>query len=67
MPAKLKQTNIKQTISTNECSDVYAGPSSASELESRAVMAHINGQLKRWDAFLSFHSYGNWWYVYESI
>jgi hypothetical protein len=47
--------------SINPCSDTYAGQQANSELETQAIINVINGKLGQWDAFLSLHSYGNWW------
>ncbi len=47
--------------SDKPCSDIYAGVSGNSELETKAVVAAINKKAGQWDAFLSLHSYGNWW------
>lgn len=46
--------------STNPCSDVHAGKAPASELETQAVVRAI-GRKDNWDAFISVHSYGQWW------
>lgn len=45
--------------STDPCSDVHAGRSAGSEVETQAVMAQIN-KYDNWAAFYSIHSYGNW-------
>ncbi|CAF1015019.1 unnamed protein product [Brachionus calyciflorus] len=47
--------------STNPCSDTYAGKSAGSELETQAVINTIKQKNGQWDAFISVHSYGNWW------
>ncbi len=47
--------------SINPCSDTYAGSSGNSELETKSIVNVINNKQGEWDAFLSLHSYGNWW------
>jgi hypothetical protein len=49
--------------SSSQCSDVYAGPASDSELETKALQAAIKALDGRWDAYLTLHSYGQMWYV----
>lgn len=49
--------------STDPCSDTYAGPSAGSEDETKAVMKAINDRIRTWDAFLTIHSYGKWWFT----
>jgi hypothetical protein len=36
-------------------------------LETKAVVNAINAKSGKWDAFLSVHSYGCWWYVSDSL
>lgn len=47
--------------SLNPCSDTHAGPTPDSEPETRAVQNVINAHPGEWDAFLTIHTYGNWW------
>lgn len=47
--------------STNPCSDTYAGPSADSELETKAVENVILGKPDFWDAYLTIHTYGQYW------
>ncbi|CAF0850217.1 unnamed protein product [Brachionus calyciflorus] len=49
--------------SNNPCSDTFAGPSADSEVETKAVEKAINDKLGNWDAFITIHSYGNFWMV----
>ncbi|RMZ93185.1 carboxypeptidase B-like [Brachionus plicatilis] len=49
--------------STNPCSDVYAGRSGDSELETQAVENYIKQYPGQWDSFLTIHSYGKWWFT----
>lgn len=46
--------------STNPCSEIFAGPSASSELEIQAVQRALNNKLGNWDAYLTFHTYGQW-------
>lgn len=47
--------------STNPCSDTYAGPSADSELETKAVEQAILAKAGQWDAYLTIHTYGQYW------
>lgn len=49
--------------SSDPCSDTFAGPSRDSELETIAVENAINAYKGTWDAFLTIHSYGKWWFT----
>lgn len=46
--------------STNPCSDVYAGPSAGSEVETQNVMNYLIQNKDKIDFYLSFHSYGQY-------
>ena len=50
----------EQGVSTNPCSEIYAGPSAFSEPESRAVRDYIlkENKSKRIKMYLTLHSYG---------
>ncbi|CAF1040372.1 unnamed protein product [Brachionus calyciflorus] len=47
--------------STNPCSDSYAGPSGDSELETKAIEKAILNKNGYWDAYLTIHTYGQYW------
>lgn len=47
--------------SNSPCSDVYAGPTADSELETKAVQSAILKKSGDWDAYLTIHTYGNYW------
>lgn len=47
--------------SSAPCSDIYAGSSANSELETKALIKSINAKLGYWDAYLTVHTYGNYW------
>ncbi|CAF1085489.1 unnamed protein product, partial [Brachionus calyciflorus] len=47
--------------STNPCSDTYAGPSADSELETKAIEKAILNKNGYWDAYLTIHTYGQYW------
>ncbi|XP_058445792.1 zinc carboxypeptidase-like [Malaya genurostris] len=44
--------------STNSCSDVYAGPEPASEIETKNIMEYFGMYKDHIHFYLSFHSYG---------
>ncbi|KAL1395459.1 hypothetical protein pipiens_011234 [Culex pipiens pipiens] len=46
--------------STNPCSDVYAGPTAGSEVETQNVMNYLIQNKDKIDFYLSFHSYGQY-------
>lgn len=50
--------------SNDPCTDIYAGPSPASEPETNAVINFVTARAGQWESFLSIHSYGNWWYLF---
>ena len=54
---------MRNGASSYPCSDVYAGKYGGSELENQAVERVILNNRGTWDAFLTFHSYGNWWFT----
>jgi len=47
--------------STLPCSDTYAGPSRDSELETQALENAILKKKGDWDAYLTIHTYGQYW------
>jgi hypothetical protein len=46
--------------SNNPCSDIFAGPGASSEAEIKGVQRALNSKLGNWDAYLTFHTYGQW-------
>ena len=48
-------------VSTNPCSEVYAGTAAFSEPESRAVQQFVSTHPM--DAFITLHSYGQYWFA----
>lgn len=55
--------DYKIISSLNPCSDTHAGPTADSEIETKSVEKAINDKLGQWDAFITIHSYGNFWQV----
>lgn len=53
--------SLENGASANPCSETYAGPNPDSELETQSLQNFINQSLKNWDAYLTFHSYGQYW------
>jgi len=49
--------------SNNPCSDTFAGPTPDSELETKAVESVINSRQGLWDAFITIHTYGQFWFT----
>ncbi|KAL7672622.1 hypothetical protein ACOME3_007506 [Neoechinorhynchus agilis] len=49
--------------SQQPCSEVYQGPFAASEPEIAALIKFVFKRRKRFLVFLSFHSYGQYWFV----
>lgn len=47
--------------STDPCSDTHAGKTAGSELETQALISAITAKKGSWAAYISIHSYGNWW------
>ncbi len=47
--------------SIDPCSDTHAGKSAGSELETAALINAITAKKGSWAAYISIHSYGNWW------
>ena len=47
--------------STDPCSDIYAGKAASSENETKAIISAITAKQGSWIAFITLHSYGNWW------
>jgi len=47
--------------SSSPCSETYAGPKADSELETQAVESAILAKSGQWDAYLTIHTYGNFW------
>jgi len=52
---------IENGASTNPCSETYAGPKQDSEPETKSLQKFINQSSRHWDAYLTFHSYGQYW------
>ncbi|XP_055598837.1 zinc carboxypeptidase-like [Uranotaenia lowii] len=46
--------------SVNPCSDLFAGPSAGSEIETQNVMALLRKYKSQIDFYMSFHSYGQY-------
>ena len=53
--------NLENGASTNPCSETYAGPKQDSEPETQSLQKFIKETTKNWDAYLTFHSYGQYW------
>jgi len=49
--------------SSNPCSETYAGPRQDSELETKAVESALQAKAGQWDAYITIHTYGNWWFT----
>jgi hypothetical protein len=49
--------------SNNPCSDIFAGPTPDSELETKALEAQLNAKRGQWDAFFTIHAYGLFWFT----
>ncbi|CAF4264666.1 unnamed protein product [Rotaria sp. Silwood2] len=47
--------------SSNGCQDTYHGGAPMSENEAKALQSYMTG--KHWDTYLTFHSYGQWWFT----
>jgi hypothetical protein len=47
--------------SSDPCSDNYAGPSADSELETKALENAILAKNGFWDAYLTIHTFGQYW------
>ncbi|CAF0979773.1 unnamed protein product, partial [Didymodactylos carnosus] len=47
--------------SASPCSETYHGGSPMSENEAKAMQSYMTG--KTWDSYLTFHSYGQWWFT----
>lgn len=54
-------SSVENGASTNPCSETFAGPHEDSEPETRSLQRFINQSARRWDAYLTFHSYGQYW------
>ncbi|UJR29870.1 hypothetical protein I4U23_017418 [Adineta vaga] len=52
---------MENGASTYPCSETYAGPYQDSEPETRSLQKFINQSSRHWDAYLTFHSYGQYW------
>lgn len=52
---------VENGASTNPCSETYAGPFQNSEPETRSLQRFISQSSRRWEAYLTFHSYGQYW------
>lgn len=49
------------SASKDPCSEVFGGPSAASEPETRAIVDGLSRNQGKWKAFFTLHSYGQWW------
>ncbi|UJR30473.1 hypothetical protein I4U23_018006 [Adineta vaga] len=49
--------------SSSPCSDTYAGKSAGSEIETINVVNFFQSKMGTWDMYMSFHSYGQWWFT----
>ncbi|CAF1524193.1 unnamed protein product [Adineta ricciae] len=49
--------------SSSPCSETYAGPSAGSEIETVGVVNFLQSKINTWDMYMSFHSYGQWWFT----
>ncbi|XP_026742944.1 zinc carboxypeptidase-like [Trichoplusia ni] len=49
---------LKESVSTNVASDVFAGPGPFSEIETRTLSTYIMNMADKIDLYLSFHSSG---------
>jgi len=49
--------------SNNPCADTYAGSRADSELETQAVENALKKYPGQWDAYLTLHTYGQWWFT----
>ncbi|CAF0942944.1 unnamed protein product [Adineta steineri] len=47
--------------SASACSDTFHGGSPMSENEAKALQNYMTG--KSWNTYLTFHSYGQWWFT----
>jgi len=49
--------------SNSPCSETYAGRSAESEIETKGVVSFLKSKISTWDMYMSFHSYGQWWFT----
>ncbi|CAF1475404.1 unnamed protein product, partial [Didymodactylos carnosus] len=47
--------------SASPCSDTFHGGAAMSENEAKAMQSYMTN--KPWDTYLTFHSYGQWWFT----
>jgi murein tripeptide amidase MpaA len=47
--------------SASACADTFHGGSAMSENEAKALQSYMTG--KQWTTYLTFHSYGQWWFT----
>ncbi|CAM4833676.1 unnamed protein product [Rotaria magnacalcarata] len=52
---------MENGASANPCSETYAGPKPDSESETQNLQKLISQSSRNWDAYLTFHSYGQYW------
>lgn len=57
----IRLTHLENGASTNPCSETYAGSHQDSEPETQSLQRFIKGSSHPWDAYLTFHSYGQYW------
>jgi hypothetical protein len=53
--------NSENGASKNPCSETFAGTEQDSEPETQSLQRFINQSSRQWDAYLTFHSYGQYW------
>jgi carboxypeptidase A2 len=49
--------------STSPCSETFGGRASQSEIETRNMVNFLLSKQGTWDMYMSFHSYGQWWFT----
>jgi hypothetical protein len=49
--------------SNSPCSETFGGRASGSEIETQTVVNFLQSKIGTWDMYMSFHSYGQWWFT----
>jgi carboxypeptidase A2 len=49
--------------SNSPCSETFAGRAAGSESETTSVVNFLLSKTGTWDMYMSFHSYGQWWFT----
>jgi len=49
--------------SSSPCSETYAGRAAGSEIETVGMVNFLQSKIGTWDMYMSFHSYGQWWFT----